>query len=291
MMLAVASAPPQSPRVLDNALHQRIRRIFFGLYTTQLVLQVAVVSILEGAVSSVSLDNIVIGKQYIWVFVVILLLCLFILYQKRCPYPASLGVLSTYTAVQGVILADLDHRATIPICLAFCVSFLATVVVMGAISQYVTSPTTLVCYRNAGVASLLVVALIATAVNFGANLFAYPVFLGWIGTLVFFGLWVTYVASRISYKFTQYLKYNEPHRVMLYYTDIMLFVFFMFSLVFSCIAFEGCACCGASDDIPGVIDFRFPLDPSSATVVVLRPNAVQPDTDKAPNTTEVIARS
>ncbi|KDO21717.1 hypothetical protein SPRG_13133 [Saprolegnia parasitica CBS 223.65] len=277
MMLAVASGPPQSPRVLDNALHRRIRRIFFGLYTSQLVLQVAVVSILEGAVSSVDLDKIVIGQQYIWLLVVILLLCLLILYQKRCPYPASLGVLSTYTAVQGVLLAELDHRATVPICLAFDISFLVTLVVMGAVSH--------------GVASLLVVALVATAVNFGATLFRYPIFLGWIGTLLFFGLWVTYVASRISHKFTQYLKHNEPHRVMLYYTDIMLFVFFMFSLVFSCIAFEGCACCGASDDIPGVIDFRFPLDPSPATVLVLRPNAVQPDAGTAPDTAEVIARS
>ncbi|OQR80799.1 hypothetical protein ACHHYP_17151 [Achlya hypogyna] len=278
----VAPSEPVAVRLLDNGLHRRIRCIFFGLYTSQLVLQIVVVASLEFAPPAMAIDTIVITKQYIWALLAVLLLCLFVLYQKRCLYPSNLVVLSIYTAVQGVLLADIDVHFGISICLAFCVSFLAAIVLMGALSLRAASASTLVSYRGVAASALAIVGAGCATVNFGAGLYSWEAFLTWQGVLGFFVLWVAYVASRISVKFAHYLKHNEPHRVMLYYTDIMLFVFFVFSLVFSCIAFEGCACCGASDDIPGVIDFRFPLSGAPKHVVVhqAHPSAVVP---KAPD--------
>ncbi|OQS07031.1 hypothetical protein THRCLA_20239 [Thraustotheca clavata] len=267
---------------LDNALHRRIRRALFALYFSQLVLQIVVICLLKYLPNTTaSVESFVVTKQYVWACLAILVVCLFILYQKRCMYPLNLMVLSLYTVFQGILFAEIDIHFTTSISVCFCVSFLLIIVIMGVVSLIATSETTLINYRNCAITATPIVVATSTIVNFAAKILDVTQFFIWQGVLVVFVLWFTYVASRISIKFVHYLKYNEPRRVMLYYTDIMLFVFFIFSLVFSCIAFEGCACCGASDDIPGGIDFRYPLDESDTKIVIIpnNPNAVAPKPD------------
>ncbi|CAK4702868.1 hypothetical protein LEN26_015747 [Aphanomyces euteiches] len=274
-------AEPPPIAALPLPLHVHVRLIISGVYLSQLSLQVSLQVALH-VTSPSFIVTLLPSKTFIWLFIFVQFVCLLLLYHRRIAYPYSGVVLTIYTSCLACILAALDFYYSTWTALYLCATFLAAMCVHGLVGSIKTRQDGLLSYRICGIVAATVVFAISSLVNFvgfSPPLLPVPVFFIGHGFVVLLIAWTSYVASRVADRCLRRLCHGPMpmHRVVIFYTDVALFVYFLVSVLFSCVAFEGCACCGASDELPGAVDFVYPLlhptkgdvapDPAAATTL------------------------